>query len=136
MSVYLSKSRFCSAIQCPKMLWLKQFKPDEFDDSVMDHNVLNTGTMVGDLAMGLFGPFVEVPFGDLKEMLRETDKLIKADTPIITEASFSADGNFCSVDILKNHGGGREGQLGHSRAACRERQALHPREGHQVRREE
>ena len=104
MSLYLSKSRFCSAIQCPKMLWLKQYKSEEFDDGVMNQNVLNTGSAVGDLAMGLFGPFVEVPFGDLKDMLRETDRLIEAGIPIIAEASFSADGNFCSVDILKNLG--------------------------------
>ena len=66
MSLYLSKSRFCSAYQCPKMLWLKQNKPEEFNDDVMDQSVLNTGSAVGDFAMALFGPFVEVPFGDLK----------------------------------------------------------------------
>ena len=107
MSLHLSKSRFCSAVQCPKMLWLKHYKPEAFDDSVMNQNVLDTGSMVGDLAMGLFGPFVEVPFGDLKDMLSETDRLIEAGTPIIAEASFSVDGNFCSVDILKNLGNKR-----------------------------
>ena len=89
MSLYLSKSRFCSAIQCPKILRLKQYKLEEFDDTVMDQNVLNTGSAVGDLAMGLFGPFVEVPFGDLKVMLCETERLINEGAPIITEASFS-----------------------------------------------
>lgn len=89
MSLHLSKSRFCSAIQCPKMLWLKQYKPEEFDDSVMNQNVLDTGSMVGDLAMGLFGPYIEVPYGDLGEMLRETDRLIAEEVPIIAEASFS-----------------------------------------------
>ena len=107
MSLYLSKSRFCSAVQCPKMLWMKQYKAEEFDDGVMNQNVLNTGSAVGDLAMGLFGPFVEVPFGDLKEMISETNLLLKEGTPIIAEASFSIDGNFCSVDILKNHGNKR-----------------------------
>lgn len=86
------------------MLWLKQNKPEEFSDDVMDQNVLNTGSAVGDLAMGLFGPFVEVPLGDLKDMLRETERLLDVGTPIIAEASFSVDGNFCSVDILKNLG--------------------------------
>ena len=28
------------------MLWMKQYKPEEFDDSVMDKNVLNTGLAV------------------------------------------------------------------------------------------
>ena len=102
--LYLSKSRFCSALQCPKMLWLKQYKPEEFDEGVMDENVLNTGLMVGDLAMGLLGPFVEVPFGDLTGMCRETERLLDEGTPIIAEASFSCPGNFCSVDILRNLG--------------------------------
>lgn len=65
---------------------------------------MNTGSAVGDLAMGLFGPFVEVPLGDLKDMIRETERLLDVGTPIIAEASFSVDGNFCSVDILKNLG--------------------------------
>ena len=80
MSLHLSKSRFCSAIQCPKMLWLKQYKPEEYDDSVMNENVLNTGLEVGDLAMGLFGPFVEVPFCDLSEMVAKTNELLAEGT--------------------------------------------------------
>ena len=105
MALYLSKSKYCSAVQCPKMLWLKKNKPEEFDDSVMNEAILETGNEVGDLAMGLFGDFVEVPFGDLGEMLRITKELITAGEKIIAEASFSYNGLFCSVDILKNQGG-------------------------------
>ena len=104
MSLYLSKSRFCSAVQCPKMLWLKQYKPEEFDDSVMNENVLKTGLEVGDLAMGLFGPYVEVPFSDLSKMLTRTNELLDEGIHIIAEASFTDGINFCSVDILINHG--------------------------------
>ena len=108
MSFALSKTRYCNAVQCPKMLWLQKHKPEEFDDSVMNRSVLTAGNEVGDLAMGLFGAFTEVPFSnDLNDMLRDTQKLIDAGTPVITEASFSYDGCFCSVDILKNLGGGR-----------------------------
>ena len=39
MSLNLSKSRYCSAVQCPKMLWLKKNKPEEFDDSVMNETL-------------------------------------------------------------------------------------------------
>lgn len=107
MSLNLSKSRYCSAVQCPKMLWLKKNKPEEFDDSVMNQTVLANGNMVGDLAMGLFGDFTEVPFGDLTEMIAETARLMESGTAVIAEASFAYDGCFCSVDILKNLGGGR-----------------------------
>ena len=102
--LHLSKSRYCSAVQCPKMLWLKKNKPEAFDDSVVNQAVLDRGNDVGDLAMGLFGDYVKVPFGDLSEMIRQTQTLVEAGTPIIAEASFSYDGLFCSVDILKNLG--------------------------------
>lgn len=104
MALHLSKSRFCSAVQCPKMLWLKQYKPEKFDDSVMNEAVLQTGLEVGDLAMGLFGPYIEVPFGDLKDMISETKRLLDKGTNIIAEASFADGINFCSVDILINNG--------------------------------
>ena len=104
MSLYLSKSKFCNAVQCPKMLWLHKNKTEEFDESVLNQNVLESGNEVGDLAMGLFGEFTEVAFGDLSDMLSETKRLIAEGVPVIAEASFSLDGLFCSVDILKNKG--------------------------------
>lgn len=100
--MYLSKSKFCNAVQCPKMLWLHKNKTEEFDDSVLNQSVLESGNEVGDLAMGLFGEFTEVPYGDLGNMLDETQRLIAEGIPVIAEASFSLDGLFCSVDILKN----------------------------------
>ena len=102
--LFLSKSRYCSAVQCPKMLWLRMKRPELFDDSVMNQAVLDMGNEVGDLAMGLFGPFREVPFGDLSGMIAETKMLLDQGTPVIAEASFSFRGAFCSVDILKDLG--------------------------------
>lgn len=99
-----SKSRYCSAVQCPKILWLKKNRPELFDESVMNQSTLSTGNEVGDLAMGLFGPYKEVPFGDMTEMIAETANLMKDKTPVICEASFSSDGCFCSVDILRLRG--------------------------------
>ncbi|MCR4950703.1 MAG: DUF2779 domain-containing protein [Solobacterium sp.] len=104
MSYYLSKSRYVSGLQCPKILWLRKNKPEVFDDSVMNQAVLDTGSEVGDLAMGLFGDYTEVPYGDLSEMISETKKLLKKREKVICEASFSYNGLFCSVDILKNLG--------------------------------
>ena len=102
--MHISKSGYCSAVQCPKILWLKKNKPELFDDSVLNTNTLENGNEVGDLAMGLFGPYTEVPFGDLSRMIERTRELIDAGTPVICEASFSYDGCFCSVDILRRKG--------------------------------
>jgi len=74
--MYLSKSRYCSAVQCPKILWMHKNMPDQYDDSVMDMVRLTAGNQVGDLAMGYFGDFIEIPYLDNKvEMLRETKRL-------------------------------------------------------------
>ena len=99
--IHLSKSRYCLAVQCPKMLWMKEHMPDAFDDSAINQMVLDRGNAVGDLAMGLLGDYVEVPFGNLSEMIRKTQELINSCTPVITEASFAFEGLFCAVDILK-----------------------------------
>lgn len=102
---HFSKSRYCSCIQCPKILWLKEHMPEEFDDSVMNQAVLSSGNDVGDLAMGLFGEYTEVPYTEnIGEMIPATEKLIGEGIKNICEASFSYDGCFCSVDILRNLG--------------------------------
>lgn len=102
----ISKTLYCNGVQCPKMLWLKKHLPELFDESVMNQSVLDSGSEVGDLAMGLFGNFTEVPYGDLSEMIRKTDNLLASEEQNIAEASFTYDGLFCSVDILRNLGGG------------------------------
>lgn len=109
MSKYhFSKSRYCCGIQCPKMLWLKKNMPEEFDDSVMNQAILSAGNDVGDLAMGLFGDYTEVPYSEsISEMIPATQKLIDDGVVNICEASFSYDGCFCCVDILRNLGGNK-----------------------------
>lgn len=54
MTASISKSQYCSGVQCPKMLWLKKHKPEFFVDSIINKAVLETGSEVGDLAMGFF----------------------------------------------------------------------------------
>lgn len=102
----ISKTLYCNGVQCPKMLWLKKNHPELFDESVMNQSVLDSGSEVGDLAMGLFGNFTEVPYGELSEMIRKTDNLLASEEQNIAEASFTYDGLFCSDDILRNLGGG------------------------------
>lgn len=108
MTYHFSKSRYCSGVQCSKILWLRQNMPEEFDDGVMNQAILSAGNDVGDLAMGLFGEYTEVPYSEhLSEMIPATQKLIEEGVKNICEASFSYDGCFCSVDILRNLGGNK-----------------------------
>lgn len=60
MAKGLSKSRYTQFCQCPKALWLRVNKPDEATVDAGVEARFESGNEVGDLAMGLFGPFVEV----------------------------------------------------------------------------
>lgn len=109
--IYLSKSKYCGLWQCPKIAWLKENKPEELE---LDRSVLSrmeAGNEVGDLAMGLFGDFVEVTAYnnerlDLSKMIENTKSEMGKGTPVICEASFDYNGLYCAVDILKKEDNG------------------------------
>ena len=101
-NVSLSKSRYCRALQCNKMLWMDINKKEEAVDKASE-NVLENGIKVGELARNYFGKFVNIEYNkELSKMVYDTEEYIKLAPNIITEASFVYDNNFCSVDILKN----------------------------------
>ena len=101
-NLYLSKSRYCKAVQCKKIIWLKKYKPEHAIQKAKD-TVLNNGTAVGQLAKELFGKYEDIEFNEnLDIMIKQTQELLNNKPNIITEASFNYNNNFCSVDILKN----------------------------------
>jgi hypothetical protein len=100
--MYLSKSRYCKAVQCNKILWLDKNKPEEAVPKARE-SVLENGTKVGELAKKYFGKYINIEFDENLSNMIENTKISLKETPnIITEASFNFDNNFCSVDILKN----------------------------------
>ena len=102
----LSKSRYCKGIQCPKILWMDKYKPDEATDNLPEA-VLANGNRVGDLAREYFGEFCLVEFNsDKSEMVKKTKELMASGVENIAEASFLVDGLYCAVDILHRNGDG------------------------------
>ncbi len=102
----LSKSRYCKGFQCPKMLWLDHFKPEEAEN-VLSETVMENGNLVGDLARSYFGEYSLVDFSyDKSEMTAKTQKFIDAGAENIAEAAFMTDGLYCAVDILHKNGDG------------------------------
>ena len=103
----ISKSRFTAYHQCPKMMWMKIYKPEEEveDSSIAMH--MKDGKIVGELARGLFGQYEDATVlnedgtPDIAEMIKRTRELIARGATVIAEASFSWDGFFCSVDMLR-----------------------------------
>ena len=106
--IHLSKSKYCQGIQCEKILWLSEYKP-KAAAAKNNESVFENGRQVGEIAKGMFGDYEDIPFNkNLSIMIEKTDKLLEDKPNIITEASFSFDNNFCSVDILKNDEDGVE----------------------------
>ena len=109
--VNLSKSKYCGLWQCPKIAWMRKYKPEELVIDEATQARMDAGNEVGDLAMGLFGDYVEVTAYnndriDLVQMIRNTKEEMTKGTPIICEASFDYNGLYCAVDILKKDGDG------------------------------
>ena len=104
---HFSKSKYTSFIQCPKMLWLKTYHPELAVEDASAQDRMTKGNVVGDLAMGLFGDFEEMTAMDengkidLGKMIENTKDAIKRGVENICEASFSHDGLYCAVDILR-----------------------------------
>ena len=108
----LSKSRYTAFCQCPKNLWLKVYKPEEATIDAGLEARFAQGNVVGDLAMGLFGDFKEVTSHqedgslDLQKMIALTKQYMDEGVENICEASFSCEGGYCAVDILRKDGDG------------------------------
>ena len=98
----LSKSKYCNALQCKKMLWLEKNKPNEKKE-LKNNNVFENGNTTHEVARYLFGEHINIEYDEnLQEMINNTISTIESyQNIIITEASFNYNNNFCSVDILK-----------------------------------
>ncbi len=105
----LSKSRYCSGIQCPKILWMEKNMPEYYDDSLQSQQLLNTGIEVGNLARYYFSDVHQIEYNtDKNIMIEQTRDFIDSGAATIAEASFAYDGNFCSIDILQIYNDGVE----------------------------
>ena len=56
-AMHLSKSKYCSGVQCPKMLWLDKHRPGLRVIPPEIQARLDAVNDFGDRAMGMFGPY-------------------------------------------------------------------------------
>ncbi len=98
----LSKSLYTRAIQCPKSLWLKKYKPEVLSPPDEQAKArFETGNEVGDLACELFPDGREVPYTtNFDEMLSTTKQWLEEGVKSIYEATFFAEDILVLVDIL------------------------------------
>ena len=103
---YFSKSKYCGLWQCPKIAWLRMHKPAKFVPDEQALARMREGSEVGEAAKGLFGDYVDVTtvtYGrpNLTFMIERTKEEMKKGSAVICEASFSYNGLYCAVDLLK-----------------------------------
>lgn len=109
--MFFSKSKYCGLWQCPKIAWLKKYKPEEYVIDESTKSRMDNGNIVGDLAMQLFGDYNEVTTYtnnklDIPKMIEKTKQYMLDGRDNICEASFNCNGLYCAVDILRKQDNG------------------------------
>ncbi|MBR2660410.1 MAG: DUF2779 domain-containing protein [Clostridia bacterium] len=105
--MYLSKSIYVRVWSCPKGAWVWKYHPEAVPKDEGTLARFRQGDEVGDLARGLFGPFVNVTAVredgklDLSRMIENTAAEMGRGTSVICEAAFSYGGMYCAVDLLR-----------------------------------
>lgn len=99
-----SKTKYCNAIQCNKMLWLDINKKEEKEE-INNDSIFENGKEVGEVAKQLFENRIDIKYdSDLNVMIDKTNKALENhENIVVTEASFLYENNFCSIDILRKN---------------------------------
>ncbi len=105
----LSKSRFVSGWQCPKLLWWTVHEKDapELQPDVVLQDLFDQGNLVGARAR-LEWPSGVLIEGDHRdpERVPRTRAVIERGAAVLFEATFVEDGVYCAVDVLEKNGDG------------------------------
>ena len=106
----LSKSRYTSGLQCPKLLWWKVHEPDAPELAADEglQAILTRGQRVGELARAQVpgGVLIGLPHYEFEGRVAATAKALADGARAVYEASFLEDGVFVAVDILERRGDG------------------------------
>lgn len=104
----LSKSRFVTGLQCPKLLWWTVHEPDAPElvpDKVLE-DLFSQGRHVGKVAAAQFdgGIEIDVPHFEYEARIAAPREALKGGAPAIYEGSFTASDVFVAVDVLERQG--------------------------------
>lgn len=107
----INKSKYCGFCQCPKSVWLKKNKNEEYVSDSAALERMASSTEICELQRGVFGRFVDVTEkvsdkNKTDQLIKETERLLKSKAKVLCKASFEFDGAYCVVDMLKREDGG------------------------------
>jgi hypothetical protein len=109
-TVRLSKSRYASGLQCPRLLWWRVHEPDapELTPGPAQQAIFDQGTRVGALARDYVpgGVLIDLPHNAFRARMEATRAALRDGARVLYEASLSADDVYVAVDILERRGDG------------------------------
>jgi len=101
----LSKSKYCTGLQCHRLLWWQVHEPNapELVPGPAQQLVFDHGSQVGAVARAYFpgGVLVDAPHTRPSQRIAQTERALAGGASVIYEASFIADDIFVSADILE-----------------------------------
>jgi Domain of unknown function(DUF2779) len=106
----LSKSRYTSGLQCPKLLWWLVHEPDssELEVDAAQQFIFDRGDEVGRMAQQYVpgGTLIDVPHHERERRLRATAEALSSGAKVLYEPAFEHDRVLVVVDILEKKRGG------------------------------
>ena len=100
MPQLLSKSKYMSGLQCPKLLWTLLNQPESIPElDIVTQYIFDQGHLVGEYAKQLFPGGIDIPQDDFAENIAATKKLLAERKPLF-EAGILSGRIYCRVDIL------------------------------------
>jgi len=99
-SQLLTKSKYISGLQCPKLLWTQINEPESIPElDTVTQYLFNQGHLVGEDAKQLFPAGIDVSQDDFMENIRRTKELLAKRKPLF-EAGILSGKIYSRVDIL------------------------------------
>lgn len=96
----LTKSKYMTGLQCPKLLWIQLHEPEKISELEMsDLHRFEEGTLIGETAKKFFPGGVDLANLDFNENIKKTDEAIKS-KKIIFEAGLKVGNLFSRIDVL------------------------------------
>jgi hypothetical protein len=100
MTQLLSKSRYLSGLQCPRLSWIEFHEPEKIPETdPVTQYIFDQGHLIGELAKKLFPRGIDVPQDDFTGNIKKTKELLGERKPLF-EAGIIAGKLYSRVDIL------------------------------------
>ncbi|MFC2039863.1 DUF2779 domain-containing protein [Chloroflexota bacterium] len=97
----LSKTKYLTGLQCPKLLWLEINNPEKIPPvDLATQFIFDQGHLVGEIVKKLFPEGVDVPAGDFIANISATKKLID-ERKLLFEGGIKAGRIYSRLDILR-----------------------------------